>query len=66
MEMTLIPTPLQIHEWMQEAAHDAILQICQQNQIGPAELHQIAHQLAQREAAADSLTEGKYDHFACN
>lgn len=57
--MTLIPTSLQIHEWMQEAAYDAILQICQQNQIGPTELHQIAHQLAQREAVADAKSQVK-------
>lgn len=56
MEITQIPTQLQIHEWMQEVAHDAILQICLQNQLGPADLHQLAHQLAQREAAADALT----------
>lgn len=66
MDVTLIPTELQIHEWMRQATVDAILRICQQNQFGPADLIDIANQLAQREAAADSQTEKQHAYFACN
>ncbi|MFG1172130.1 hypothetical protein AAFN90_00690 [Erwiniaceae bacterium CAU 1747] len=66
MDVTLIPTPLAINEWMREATVNAILALCQQNQFGPADLIDIANQLAQREAAADALTEQPDDYFACN
>lgn len=57
MDVALIPTPLAINEWMRETTVDAILQLCQQNQFGPADLIQIAHQLAQREAVADAKSQ---------
>ena len=66
MDVTLIPTSFAINEAMRDVAQRAIIAICEQNQLGPADLEQLAHQLAQREAAADSLTEKQHDHFACN
>lgn len=56
MDVTLIPTSFAINEAMRDVAQRAIIAICEQNQLGPADLEQLAHQLAQRDAAADALT----------
>ncbi|WP_435581192.1 hypothetical protein [Erwinia sp. LJJL01] len=41
---------------MRNLAFSTILTLCEQHQLGPADLVQLAHQLAQRDAAADALT----------
>lgn len=56
MEITLIPTPFALGEAMRSLACRTILALCEQNQLGPADLEQLAHELAAREAAADHLS----------
>ncbi|WP_158784990.1 hypothetical protein [Pantoea sp. BAV 3049] len=41
---------------MRRLALSTILAICERNHLGPADLEQLANQLAQREAIADSIT----------
>lgn len=56
MQVTLIPTEFALNEAMRNLAFSTILTLCEQHQLGPADLEQLAHQLAQRDAAADALT----------
>lgn len=54
MTVTTIPTEFVINEAMRSLALSTILAMCEQNQISPADLEMLAHQLAQREANADA------------
>ncbi|WP_029568901.1 hypothetical protein [Pantoea ananatis] len=54
MTVTTIPTEFALNEAMRSLALSTILTLCEQNQISPADLEMLAHQLAQREANADS------------
>ncbi len=53
---TLIPTEFALNESMRRLALNTVLTICEQNHLSPADLQQLAHQLAQREANADAST----------
>lgn len=53
---TIIPTEFALNEAMRTLALNTVLAICEQNQLSPADLHQLANQLAQREANADAKT----------
>lgn len=54
MTVTTIPTEFALNEAMRSLALSTILTLCEQNQISPADLEMLAHQLAQREANADA------------
>ncbi|WP_394547179.1 hypothetical protein [Pantoea ananatis] len=54
MTVTTIPTEFALNEAMRSLALSTILALCEQNQISPADLEMLAHQLAQREANADA------------
>ncbi|MGC8343629.1 hypothetical protein [Pantoea ananatis] len=56
MAVTTIPTEFALNEAMRSLALSTILTLCEQNQISPADLEMLAHQLAQREANADAKT----------
>ncbi|QIE96154.1 hypothetical protein G5574_03845 [Pantoea stewartii] len=56
MTVTTIPTEFALNEAMRSLALSTILTLCEQNQISPADLEMLAHQLAQREANADRST----------
>ncbi len=54
--ITTIPTEFALDEAMRRLALNTVLAICEQNHLTPADLQQLAHQLAQREANADAQT----------
>lgn len=54
--ITTIPTEFALDEAMRRLALNTVLAICEQNHLSPADLQQLAHQLAQREANADAST----------
>lgn len=56
MTVTTIPTEFALNEAMRSLTLSTILALCEQNQISPADLEMLAHQLAQREANADFST----------
>lgn len=62
MEVTTIPTDFALNEAMRSLALSTILALCEQNQISPAGLEMLAHQLAQREANADAKSGALNDH----
>lgn len=66
MSITLIPTEFALHEAMRNLAFSTILTLCEQHQLGPADLEQLAHQLAQRDAAADQLTGEQHASLTCD
>jgi hypothetical protein len=59
---TIIPTQFALNEAMRTLALNTILALCEQNQLSPADLEKLAHQLAQREANADAKSGAKYVH----
>lgn len=63
MQVTLIPTEFALNEAMRNLALSTILTLCEQHQIGPADLGKLGHQLAQREAIADALTGEQHAHI---
>lgn len=66
MSITRIPTEFALHEAMRNLAFSTILTLCEQHQLGPADLEQLAHQLAQRDAAADKLTGEQHASITCD
>ncbi len=53
---TIIPTDFAISEAIRNLAMITVLAICEQNHLTPADLQQLANQLAQRDANADART----------
>ncbi|AWQ18448.1 hypothetical protein C1N63_06190 [Pantoea ananatis] len=63
MTVTIIPTEFALNEAMRSLALSTILALCEQNQISPADLEMLAHQLAQREANADAKSGALNVHY---
>lgn len=61
--ITMSPTEFALDEAMRRLALNTVLAICEQNHLTPADLQQLADQLAQREANADAQTGGLH---VCN